>query len=667
MIERTGGYASTILDLISRPVAKQGQDANLVQRAAQHVQDAAHWLRNGSQPQGFWENVGATGIDTLALLGTDGLLGLAGEAAVGTEVGSTAVSAVKNLKAAQKVGEFLAENPRIAGLVGIGLKASKSALELGGQTLAATEDPHQAKIAAATGGVLGAGFAAAPEALRLMAKGPVGRWLQEVAPKAANIFDTKIPVLHQQLGKGGWTTEAGAVGFPEFAEAQQKGAGEAIGKMSEKATGKALENINAAPAFKVNIPQLPGEYAQGTLGAAPPGTPKPFTEGVESGTVWMEKTTPARTFTSQNPAEARLVRSELEDHINSPEFSRLPKARQDAIRSAAEELDHQLSFSQINGPREFEIAVPTSSLKTAGQAAEQLRATAASGYKTLDKLSSGEFSRLRKQASDAMGTIAKFGNPDEAVEAAAKSLDEANLGMNDLFDKYAGNADISPQYYAKMKTAWRYSKVLDNLHARLERMTNGITVEETERGAQRVMTGNTRELNNWLEARNELGTRSNRQDLEELIGQHGVDDIKKLTNLLSKADTARATTGVLKNTLATMSRQIEKGGLWGGVAGKMMGIGWVPGAATGATAAAGLTGVRALLRYAMTNPRVGDMITYAAQNKVRPEIYAPLISRMMLNTWQGLQEPEQQQGGSQQSPELQQQEEELLKRAGGNE
>jgi hypothetical protein len=215
-----------------------------------------------------------------------------------------------------------------------------------------------------------------------------------------------------------------------------------------------------------------------------------------------------------------------------------------------------------------------------------------------------------------------------------------------------------------MKTAWRYSKTLDNLHARLERMTNGITVEESERGAQRVMTGNTRELNNWLEASNDLGTRTNREDVEELLGQPGVDNIKKLTNLLAKADTARATTGVMRNFAEQLGRDMKKGGMLGGVIGKLLGPGWAPGAAVGAVGGVGVTGVRALLKYAMSNPRLGDMVSYAAENKVAPQIYAPLLSRIVMEPLQHLQGEETDTpptGATKLSPELQQEEEKLLK------
>jgi hypothetical protein len=644
-----------------------------VEKIAQHMKGAADWLKTGSKPQGFWEHTGAIGEQAMEFLLTDGLLKIAGpvataaKAAEGVETVSAAARSVDELKNAQQVATTLAKNPKLAGLAAIGLRASQVSLEQGalqaGQTYLHTEDPRQALIAGGIGGALGGGLAVVPEAARAVAQGPVGEWIQKVAPKAANIFDQNIPVLHDQLTAGGWTTEAGAVGYPEFAEAQQRGGAEAMATMSQQATGKALQNINAAPSFKVDIPELPGEYGEVKAVTPRPGGGAEGPAGVSPTTVIAEKRAPGYTFESQNPAEARLVRSELEDQINSPEFKRLPAERQAAVKRAAQDLDNQLSISQIDGPRQFEIERPTSSLRTPGQGAEQLRAAASSSYKKFDDISNGEFSQLQKDAKQAMGQIANPHNSEEVTNAATASLDETNRKMNDLFDRYSGSSRISPQDYAKVKTAWRYSKVLDNLHARMERMTNGITVEETARGGQRVMTGNTRELSNWLEAPNDLGNRTNREDVEELVGQGGVDNLKKLTNLLSKADTARATTGVLRNVAGQLSRDIKKGGIVGGVMGKMLGPGWAVGAGIGATAGAGLTGVRALLRYAMTNPRMGELVSFAAQNDVNPQIYAPLISRIISEPFQHLpgEKDQTQEGQTELSPEQKQQEEELMR------
>lgn len=682
MVMSAGRGLATLLDLISDPLTKTEQIARpgsvadkalqavkggKVEQIAQRMKTTADWLKTGSKPQGFWENVGALGEQAMELWLPSHYLEMAGpavKAVEATEAASGAARSVDQIKNAQQIATTLANNPKMAGLIQIGLEQGSIQ---GAQQYLHTEDPNQAAVAGLVGGTLGTGFAATPELARVAAKGPVGRWIQQVAPKAANIFDTSIPALHDQLTGGGWTTEAGAVNFPEFTEAQQKGATEAFGKMSQQATDKALENINAIPAFKAEIPQLPGEYVEAKAVTPRPGGGAEGPAGISETPVAAEKIKPAYTFESSNPAEARLMRSELEDQMNTPEFKRLPAERQAAVKQAAQDLDHQLSISQISGPHEFEIAQPTSSLRTPGQAAAQLEAGASSGYKKLDDISDGEFSRIRDQIKKKMSVLADPHSSDEAAQAAADNIDKLNGNMSDLFDQYAGHSDISSQDYARIKTAWRYSKTLNNLHARLERMTNGITIEETERGAQRVMTGNTRQLSNWLESTNELGNRTNREDLEELLGQSGVDNIKKLTNLLAKADTARATTGVIRNLAGQLSRDIKRGAVVGGVMGKLLGPGWAVGAGLGGATGMGVTGVRALLKYAMTNPKFGEMVSFAAENDVKPQIYAPLLSRMITVPFQHLpgETDEETTGPTELSPELKQEEEELLKQAGG--
>jgi hypothetical protein len=56
----------------------------------------------------------------------------------------------------------------------------------------------------------------------------------------------------------------------------------------------------------------------------------------------------------------------------------------------------------------------------------------------------------------------------------------------------------------------------------------------------------------------------------------------------------------------------------------MLGLPWYEGVAAGAFATEGM---RAILRDAMVNPRIGTLVDFAARNGVDPKIYAPLIAR----------------------------------------
>jgi hypothetical protein len=157
------------------------------------------------------------------------------------------------------------------------------------------------------------------------------------------------------------------------------------------------------------------------------------------------------------------------------------------------------------------------------------------------------------------------------------------------------------------------------------------------------MTGRAKSLENYLNK----GT--NRAQIEQLIGKEGVENLKDLSLLLSKADTARTTTGVLKNVVLQLRGHATSGGMIGGLLAHMLGLDWETGAAVGVAGALATDGARWVLRDATTNPRIGRTISYAARNGIRPQVYAPLIARMIAVPFQEQQEqqPEEQPAGAQ--------------------
>jgi hypothetical protein len=134
-----------------------------------HVQDAADWLRSSGQPTGFWQNVGSLGEQALELLGTDGISKLA---TVPVKAGEAvqAIDSVQHAAQTAKIVKVLKDNPRLAGLVTVGLKASKDAVTMGAQSYAHTEDTGQAVTAGLTGGAVGGALGVVGNELRLGAK-----------------------------------------------------------------------------------------------------------------------------------------------------------------------------------------------------------------------------------------------------------------------------------------------------------------------------------------------------------------------------------------------------------------------------------------------------------------------------------------------------------------
>ncbi len=223
------------------------------QEGINHVQEAADWLRSGTQPQGFWEGLGAVGEQTLEFIGTDGLLSLAGKAAEVPE-------AAEHLKQAQQVVQVLKTNPKIAGLVAIGLKAAKDALVFGGQTYAHTEDPTQAALAAGTAGVLRTGGEAVSAA---------GRFVKKIAPRVLNIAGVDVPALASQVNKAGRATESGTAGAATMADAQQEAAPKVIQNVAQSAARSALEKINATRPAIANAIEDPARQLAAPEGSQP--------------------------------------------------------------------------------------------------------------------------------------------------------------------------------------------------------------------------------------------------------------------------------------------------------------------------------------------------------------------------------------------------------------
>jgi hypothetical protein len=707
-VKSAGSLVGTILDLVGHAGAKTGNgvdaswalhykqthpnasDDDVAQayqqtwgaKVNQHVQNAADWLRSGSQPQGFWENVGAVGEQVLEYIGTDGLLRLAGAPAKVEEAWNAATRATEGLKNAQQIMQTLARNPKIAGLLAIGLKATGDAMTMAGQTYLHTEDPRQAVEAGGIGGLLHVGAEGVSAA---------GQWLREVAPRMLNIGGVDIPVLAPQLNEAGAPVEGGAPGAPKIAAAQQAQAPKVIENVAQKATATALDHVNQTRPV-VNAIENPARMLPPSEGAQPftftlNGTPTaeeatgellhPAQKGpkligpnqtylgssadqVAEGTAPRNQGTTGADITTEperpnlgppearsenvtgggvlqttNPQTAESWLRQLEEVEQSGEFKQLSSAQQDAITTERERLADQLGmyhaspYAQRFAPADTENAL--NHVRTFGDAADQVQASVKPVYSKLDQVSGGQFTKFNNAAKQAL-KIMRSATSTDAYEAAEQRYHEATGAIDELLTRHAG--DVGRQDYAAAKAAWRDSSRLNELHTVFERMMNGITIEESDQGLSRVMTGRTRQLEAYLSK----GT--NRQQIEALIGTDGVTNLKKITQLMSKANTNRATVGAAR----AVWNQIEQHATLGGAGGLMGGMiaHWIGAPFYEGVAAGYLTtqGVRAVIRSAMTNPRIGNMVDFAVQHGVAPEVYAPLIARIILEPMQQT-EPEE--------------------------
>jgi hypothetical protein len=690
MVKSAGSGLGGLIDLVRPQV---GSDPESVRgRVAGHMKDAADWLRTGSEPHGFWEHVGAIGEQTIEFVGTDGLLKMAGAGLQATQAGKAAIGAAEELKAAQQVAATLKANPKLAGLVTIGLKAAKDALGLGAQTYVHTEDPQQAAIAGAGGAILSG------------AAGLAGRYLQKIAPKNLEIAGEKMPALASQVNEAGEPIDTGARGAPAIAQAQQQGAAAATRNVAQQATAQAIDRINQTRpeispvqdptrllpspegsqpfTFSIEGTGQPSESVEGELTSPAKEIPRTHTSlpaergaanmetdriGAEpeyiqpagpggaiserTGRSWVNRRTPGYMHTgpevegagdttttghmqTTNPAEATGWLRQLEDLQGSPEFGSMPEAQQKLVRDRAQALNEQLAlyhrspyaqrFAQANVWDSIE------GVRTFGDAADQIEAQAQPVYATLDQVSGGAFNAQKEIAKRAEQAMRNPGS-EEAYQNAQNKYRDAVRNINDLINTH--RSAVSTADYMTARTAWGHASRLNELHAVFESMMNGVTLEQSDRGMTRVMTGNAKRLESYL------ADGSNREQLKQLIGTEGLDNLTRITLLLKGANTARMTQGVADHVAHAMDRGLGPhvaGGGWAAVAGAAAGGGLAHmfGLSPYVGAVAGAVGARQILRIAATSPAVGNMVEYAVRNNVSPQIYAPLIARIIAEPFQ---------------------------------
>ena len=236
------------------------------QPSVDRLRDASNFLMTTGKTHGFFQGAGSTGELMAELFGP-----LAGEAAP-VAAGEVTDAAGKALTTAQrytnkaKAVQFLADNPLLAKLTGLGAAALhagvKGAAEMGAQTYLHTGgDPEATKTATELGG--------AGSALL----GPAGEWLGSKArgliPAVENIMGEDVPTLSSQraAAAGGPSGSIGIDEVPSYKEAQQAAAPRVFRTIAQQATFNALEDANATRFAGLPADTSPPQF---TLHGIPP-------------------------------------------------------------------------------------------------------------------------------------------------------------------------------------------------------------------------------------------------------------------------------------------------------------------------------------------------------------------------------------------------------------
>jgi hypothetical protein len=214
-----------------------------------------------------------------------------------------------------------------------------------------------------------------------------------------------------------------------------------------------------------------------------------------------------------------------------------------------------------------------------------------------------------------------------SVDAYQKALDsksEAEQGIQELFNRHSG--DVSRTELQSANTAWRDASILSDIHATVEGAFRGAPKDISDTlGTNRIIRGNSLEtrLNRLLKSTGTPGEQANaRASVTRVIGQDGLENLYRVSDLLSKPDTAAETTNVARAIGMHLFQRTTRGAVIGGVLGHIIGHPF-----EGALAGAAVEdATRYVLRQAAIDPRVGMLVDRAVRHQVNPKIFAPLIA-----------------------------------------
>jgi len=518
-----------------------------------------------------------------------------------------------------------------------------------------------------------------------LALGAAGRGMQrfgaKTAPAVENIAGQDVQTLASQRPGTGPRGDITAQEVPAVGRAQQAAAPKVFQSVAQRATYDALEEANKGrvvtppitdPARMLPAPEgskpysftLPGtgtqestagEIAQPAAKRAQAAfkSPSYVTSSAPAATVaGVEGSSGADIATSTarqpahdvitgggdlqvaSPEEAQMHLSRLNAIIENPPRGTSAAQLKD-ITAARDSLQDQLGMYHAH-QRTLPNFAPLDSAKAAGgvgtfaDAEDQMQNAAQPIYNKLDEATNGEYSKLNLKRAAA----GKSGNLDKKFE------------IEDQIDKLVDAAPgITPAERQQATTLWAKSKVVGALNNVVESAANVNEAYASQVAGGRVLSG--AKLQNNL---NKVIAKYGRPRIESVIGEDGMQNMTRMADLLRspagsnmRQITQNIYHGIVTNVLhAKVGATV--GGIGGYIAGHALGHG-IMGAEGGALV--GAKAERWVLQQAATNPRVGQLLDYAARNAVNPKIYTPLIAAEILRSQRnGEQPPENNDPGS---------------------
>ena len=621
-------------------------------QASQQLHESADWFKQASTTHGFWEGLGSTGEQLAELLATDGLSSLAG----GLEGAQSAADVAKipgladKLKSAQGVAAFLEKNPKMARVLGVGVRAMHAAAKAGGQAAAQTYvhsqgDAGEAAAAGALGGVAGGTIDGGLQAAQAL--------IEHLTPEIREIAGEATPFLRSQI------TRTGPDGLPVrpsllqqiaanpadsqgVVDAQQAGAFGTVKDEAQQVLGRELGATNEArtvaptetdpapvstSASNSNGRQVPvEEYVRPKPGPAvvdesdaglTSGAPQLGTGTLElgsgddaalakTGMVGEPGAAPAAGAQGALPGDVAGGRYSVED-TSAPGLG------------GGQPIAGQLGAGKFE-LKPIDIKAAIAGTEDFGDAADHLHAAGKEVYDRLNEVTNGNWQAADARIRGLQSKVYKAIGPERDV--LQQQLDHARGVMNQIYDRT--DTGVPRAAMAAAKRNWNVGYTLRNLHNALEPAYQVDADFAKRTGEYRGFNG-TAALSRFRQA-----LRVN-PELKNILGTQGSDNLQSIF----KYNASMAGRQRFGTATSQIVRWLGERGKSVGVGGAGAALGYVFGGAHGAAelgvgAEAMYHGTKFVLHKIATDPAVGKQLLYALEYGARPENFAPTIGNMIL-------------------------------------
>jgi hypothetical protein len=251
------------------------------------------------------------------------------------------------------------------------------------------------------------------------------------------------------------------------------------------------------------------------------------------------------------------------------------------------------------------------------EAVDQVNGVAQDIYKTLNDESGGRFSLLREQQQSAHADLADSDSKENIANAA-----KADRAMARFWDQAEGAADPVDHEVAK-RSYYKALKLND-----VSKITeNAVTDEGSVNGVQ-LQQGLNRLRQRWG-----IGTQG-RAVMDDVLGPGVQENLEGI----AQANLTRAGQNRMKDSVQTVILKILAKAAAGETA--IHALFGAPIAMTTLGGASLYIAGKKFLQLMETNPKIGNAMVWAVEQRIPPETYVPIVSRMVTDYANSRQQPE---------------------------